>query len=154
MRYLSYAVVGALIVVASATMAVAGEVSAQNIVVAKPSMTSQLANGKTYFTIGSRQVCEMTDPSHPLNDASGDCDGACVSEGDGTPTCMGSCTLVDTDGDIAFFTWTGGGAEGTWEMQGGSGKWANASGSGTWQSAAVFVGNMERSSWSGSIEME
>lgn len=154
MRNLSCAAMGILIIASSAAMAVAGEVSGGNIVVLKPTATTELPNGAVYSTTGNSQVCETSDPGHPLNDASGDCDGGCVSASGGAPSCMGSCTWVDTDGDLVFFTWAGGENEGTWELRGGSGKWADASGSGTWETTAVYVGNMARNSWSGTMEME
>ncbi len=133
--------------------AIAGEVGGHNLVVTKPSATTELPDGSVYRTTGNSQVCLTTDGTHPLNDASGDCDGACVVTADGDATCMGSCTWVDTDGDLVFFTWDGDQQSGTWKLLGGSGKWANASGVGDWEATAVFAGGMSRNSWSGSIEM-
>ena len=154
MRYASYVLVGTLILVATATLAVAGEAAGHNIVVQKPQTTTELPNNKVYITIGNSQVCLMTDPDHPLNDATGDCDGGCVAEAGGVPVCMGSCTWVDTEGDMVFFNWDGNTAAGTWSLKGGTGKWAKASGSGTWEATGAFVNGMARNSWSGTMEME
>ena len=154
MRYLSHGALFIMLLVASAQFAAAGEAAGNNIVVVKPATTTQLPNGMTYTTTGNSQVCLMTDPDHPLNDATGDCDGACVGTGDSDPACMGSCTWVDSDGDIAFFTWEGNGTQGTWKMENGTGKWAAASGSGTWETTGAFTGGLVRNSWSGSIEMD
>ncbi len=138
---------------AGVTTTLAGEASGLNVVVAKPTETTELGGGVVYATTANSQVCVTTDPSHPLNRASGDCSGACVSQGDGDPACMGSCTWVDSEGDIAFFTWTGQN-EGTWKMQGGTGKWARASGGGTWMASAIYAGGMGANSWKGSIDKE
>jgi hypothetical protein len=135
------------------TKALAGEASGHNVVVIKPTETTELGEGLVYAKTANSQVCVTTDPSHPLNGASGDCSGACVRQGDADPACMGSCTWVDREGDLAFFTWTGEN-EGTWKIQGGTGKWANASGSGKWKSSAIYAGGMGANSWKGSIEME
>lgn len=125
----------------------------ENVVVPKPAEITQLADGQVYATAGSRQVCVTADPAHPLNGASGDCDGACVGPADGEMTCMGSCTWVDRDGDLAFFTWNGQN-EGSWAMVGGSGKWAAAKGQGTWKATAMTAGGFGRNAWEGTIEME
>ena len=152
-RFLMTVVVCAVVVSFGATVAVAGEASGRNVVVPKPVETTDLGNGMVYETTTSNQVCITTDPSPPLNRASGDCSGGCVSSGEGEPSCLGSCTWADADGDLAFFTWTGQIA-GTWKMQGGTGKWATASGGGTWSVTGAYAGGMGENSWKGTIEME
>lgn len=152
-RYLIAIVICAVALVAGATTAFAGEVGGLNVVLSKPTETTELGNGLVYEMTANSQVCVTTDPNHPLNRASGNCSGGCVRKGDGDPECMGSCTWADTDGDLAFFTWTGQTA-GDWKMQGGTGKWAKASGSGTWMASAVYAGGMGANAWKGSMEME
>jgi hypothetical protein len=149
---MTFAICTALALLAS-SVAVAGEAGGTNVVVPKPTTTTDLGNGLVYETTGNSQVCFTTDPNHALNRASGDCDGACVRRGDEDPACMGSCSWVDTDGDLAFFIWEGQN-EGTWKMKGGTGKWAGASGKGSWKASALYAGGMGANSWEGSIEMK
>lgn len=120
----------AVLLVVTSSLAIAGEVGGNNIAVPKPMNTTELPNGLIYATTGNSNVCTMNDADHPLNGAAGDCDGACVIDADDNATCMGSCTWVDKDGHLAFFTWTGQ-TEGTWRLVGGSGKYAHAAGKGT-----------------------
>lgn len=152
-RYLRTIVIGITVLACAATVAAAGEAGGKNVVVAKPTETTELGNGMVYETTANSQVCITSDPSHPLNRASGDCSGACIRSGDGEPSCLGSCTWADTDGDLAFFTWTGQNS-GTWKMQGGTGKWVKASGVGTWAATGAYAGGMGENSWKGKIEME
>jgi hypothetical protein len=144
---------GSLLLLVPAATAVAGEASGHNLVVASQPMVTEMAGGVTYASLTSRQVCGTDDPDHPLNRASGECAGACVTGADGDTACMGSCTWVDHDGDVAFFTWTGA-DEGTWTLAGGTGKYSEASGEGTWKADAVYAGGITGNSWSGKIEME
>jgi hypothetical protein len=123
-----------------------------NVVVMKEPVTTKLAGGKTYVTQGNHQVFMTNDPKHPINQGSGDCDGACVMGGSNA-VCMGSCTVVDVDGDVAFFTWDGQ-TEGGWKLAGGSGKWKGASGQGTWKgNPDATAGNFGRNSWEGTMSM-
>lgn len=146
-------IVCAAALVGAATAAHAGEVSGMNILTPRPSETTDLGNGIVYQTTVSSGVITTADPDHPLNAASGYCSGGCVSKGEDAPSCMGSCTWADTDGDLAFSTWTGQ-TEGTWKMDGGTGKWAKATGSGTWKASAVYAGGAAANSWHGSMAME
>jgi hypothetical protein len=137
-----------------ASSASAQTVSGANVVVPKESVTTKLTSGKTYMTLGNRQVFMTADPKHPLNGASGDCDGACVVDAGNAGMCMGSCTVVDRDGDVAFFTWDGSQNNGGWKLASGSGKWKGASGQGTWKNTDMAVaGNFARNSWEGSMSM-
>lgn len=136
-----------------ASPALAQSVKGENIVVLKDSTTTKLASGKSYVTQGNHQVFLTSDPKHPLNGASGDCDGACIVDASNAGTCMGSCTAVDREGDIAFFTWDGM-TEGGWKLAGGSGKWKGASGQGTWKNTETAApGNFARNAWEGSMSM-
>ena len=148
-----YAFATSALLVSAGTVAFAGEVGGHNLVVAKPSVTTELPSGVSYTSIGNHQVCMTSDPGNPLNRASGDCDGACVAGADGNPTCMGSCSWVDTDGDLAFFTWSGA-TEGEWRLEGGTGKYAEASGQGTWKADAAYAGKITGNTWQGTIEMD
>ncbi len=139
--------------VLAASPVLAQAAKGENIVVPKDSVSTKLPDGKTYMTIGNRQVCTTADPKHPLNGASGDCDGACVIDASGKSTCMGSCTWVDRDGDVAFFTWDGLDTGG-WKLAGGTGKWKAASGQGTWKNLGNAPGNFSRDTWEGSISMK
>jgi len=135
-----------------ASPAFAQSVKGENVVVVKDSTTTKLASGKSYVTTGNHQVFLTSDPKHPLNGASGDCDGACVIDGSNA-MCMGSCTAVDVDGDIAFFTWDGQN-DGSWKLAGGSGKWKGSSGQGTWKNTSASApGNFARNAWEGSMSM-
>jgi hypothetical protein len=137
----------------AASPALAQAAKGENVAALKESVTTKLAGGKSYMTVGSRQICTTADPKHPLNGASGDCDGACVIDAAGTATCMGSCTWVDRDGDIAFSTWDGQDA-GTWKLADGTGKWKGASGQGTWKNTVAAVpGNFARNGWEGTMSM-
>jgi hypothetical protein len=137
----------------TAAASLAQAVKGENVVVLKESVTTKLADGKTYVTQGNHQFFMTADPKHPLNGASGDCDGACVMDASNTGTCMGSCTAVDREGDIAFFTWDGL-TEGGWKLASGSGKWKGASGQGTWKSTvAAAPGNFARNGWEGTMSM-
>ena len=128
-------------------------VKGENVVVVKEPMTTKLAGGKTYVTNGNHQFFMTVDPKHPMNGASGDCDGACVMDTADSGTCMGSCTAVDRDGDIAFFTWDGL-TEGGWKLAGGSGKWKGSSGQGTWKNTVDAIpGNFARNAWEGTMSM-
>ena len=140
-----------LLLIASAASAQA--VKGENVVVGKDAITTKLADGKTHVTQGNHQVFLTADPKHPLNGASGDCDGACVMDASNVAMCMGSCTEVDRDGDIAFFTWDGQ-TEGGWKLAGGSGKWKGSSGQGTWKNTvAAAPGNFARIAWEGTMSM-
>lgn len=140
-----------LFLVASVSFAQA--VKGENVVVGKEAITTKLANGKTFLTQGNHQVFLTADPKHPLNGASGDCDGACVVDATNVAMCMGSCTLVDREGDLAFFTWDGQ-TEGGWKFAGGSGKWKGSSGQGTWKNTvAAAPGNFARIGWEGTMSM-
>jgi hypothetical protein len=140
-----------LFLVASVSLAQAAK--GENIVVPKDPMTTKLPSGKSYVTLGSHQVFLTSDPKHLLNGASGDCDGACVVDASNSGMCMGSCTAVDREGDIAFFTWDGQ-TEGTWKLAGGSGKWKGSSGQGTWKNTETAApGNFARNSWEGTMSM-
>jgi hypothetical protein len=151
MRKLSTLIV-TLCLVASVAVAQT-PVKGENVVVGKDPITTKLADGKSYVTQGNHQVFLTADPKHPLNGASGDCDGACVVDSSNLAMCMGSCTQVDRDGDLAFFTWDGQ-TEGTWKLAGGSGKWKGASGQGTWKnSVAAAPGNFARIAWEGTMTM-
>ena len=137
----------------SASVSFAQAVKGENVVVPKEAMTTKLAGGKTYVTQGNHQFFMTADPKHPMNGASGDCDGACVVDSSNAAMCMGSCTTVDRDGDIAFFTWDGQ-TEGTWKLAGGSGKWKGANGQGTWKgSPDAAPGNFGRNAWEGTMTM-
>ena len=137
----------------TAPVSLAQSVKGEHVVVGKDAITTKLADGKTYVTKGNHQVFLTADPKHPLNGASGDCDGACVVDASNVAMCMGSCTQVDREGDIAFFTWDGQ-TEGGWKLAGGSGKWKGASGQGTWKNTAAAVpGNFARISWEGTMSM-
>jgi hypothetical protein len=136
----------------TASVSVAQAAKGENVAALKDSITTKLAGGKTYMTVGNRQICTTADPKHPLNGASGDCDGACVIDAAGAATCMGSCTWVDRDGDIAFFTWDGQDA-GSWKLANGTGKWKGASGQGTWKNTGTAPGNLAHNSWEGSMSM-
>jgi hypothetical protein len=136
-----------------ASVSLAQSVKGENVVVGKDAITTKLADGKTYVTQGNHQVFLTADPKHPLNGASGDCDGACVMDASNVAMCMGSCTQVDREGDIAFFTWDGQ-TEGGWKLAGGSGKWKGATGQGTWKnSVAAAPGNFARIAWEGTMSM-
>jgi len=140
-----------LLLAASAALAQAAK--GENVVVPKDPMTTKLPSGKSYVTLGNHQVFVTSDPKHPLNGASGDCDGACVVDASNTGMCMGSCTAVDREGDIAFFTWDGQ-TEGTWKLAGGSGKWKGSSGQGTWKNTETAApGNFARNAWEGTMSM-
>ena len=140
-----------LLLVASVSLAQA--VKGENIVVPKEPVTTKLAGGKTYMTQGNHQFFVTSDPKHPLNGASGDCDGACVVDASNAAMCMGSCTAVDREGDIAFLTWDGQ-TEGGWKLAGGSGKWKGSSGQGTWKATSeATAGNFGRNAWEGTISM-
>ena len=153
MRYPILIVLCAVALLAGASAADAGEVSGLNVLMLEPSETTELGDGVVYQTIGNSGVCMTKDPEHPLYSASGRCSGACVSKGDDDPVCMGSCTWVDSDGDVLLSTWTGQ-TTGTWSMSGGTGKWAKASGGGTWMATGAFVGGAAGNAWKGTIEME
>jgi hypothetical protein len=141
-----------LFLVASVSLAQA--VSGTNVVVPKETVTTKLASGKSYVSQGNHQFFMTADPKHPLNSASGDCDGACVVDASNAAMCMGSCTVVDREGDVAFFTWDGGLANGNWKLASGSGKWKGASGQGTWKNAeAAVAGNFARNTWEGTMSM-
>lgn len=140
------------VLVASSALAQAAK--GTNVVAAKDSVTTKLDGGKSYMTVGSRQACTTADSNHPLNGASGDCDGACVVDAAGKMTCMGSCTWVDRDGDIAFFTWDGTRDAGTWKLPGGTGKWQGSTGQGTWKAAGLMPGNFARNTWEGTFAMK
>ncbi|HEX9149642.1 MAG TPA: hypothetical protein VF958_10825, partial [Thermoanaerobaculia bacterium] len=143
--------VSCLLLVASVSLA--QSVKGENVVVGKDAITTKLADGKTYVTQGNHQVFLTADPKHPLNGASGDCDGACVMDASNVAMCMGSCTQVDREGDIAFFTWDGQ-TEGGWKLAGGSGKWKGATGQGAWKnSVAAAPGNFARIAWEGTMSM-
>ena len=137
---------------------IASEASAQaakgeNIVVPKDPTTTKLPSGKSYMTLGNHQVFVTSDSKHALNGASGDCDGACVVNASNTGMCMGSCTVVDREGDIVFFTWDGQ-TEGSWKLAGGSGKWKGSSGQGTWKNTETAApGNFARNAWEGTMSM-
>jgi len=137
----------------AATVSTAQAVKGENVVVGKEPITTKLADGKTHVTQGNHQVFLTADPKHPLNGASGDCDGACVVDASNVAMCMGSCTEVDRDGDIVFLTWDGQ-TEGGWKLAGGSGKWKGSSGQGTWKtSVAAAPGNFARITWEGTMSM-
>jgi hypothetical protein len=125
--------------------------SGDNVLVGKPSASDQLADGRTYMTIGNRQVLLAEDAAHPFHRLPIDCDGACLMAGE-SGTCMGSCTGIDAGGDMAFFTWEGQN-EGTWKLAGGSGKFAGGSGGGTWRNEGVLGAGFTHNSWQGTIEM-
>ena len=151
-RFLIYST-AFVMVLGLAAIANAGEVGGHNIAQAKKSIETDLGNGKMFVTTGNHTVCRTTDANHPLNDASGDCDGGCVMNAEGDGECLGSCTWADKDGDLAFFTWSGV-TSGTWKFRGGTGKYAEATGKGTWETSGVYAGGMVRNSWSGAIEMK
>jgi hypothetical protein len=137
----------------AAAPALAQSVKGENIVVLKDSTTTKLPSGKSYVTQGNHQVFLTADPKHPMNGASGDCDGACVLDASNAGMCMGSCTAVDREGDIAFFTWDGQ-TEGGWKLAGGSGKWKGSSGQGTWKNTETAApGNFARNAWEGTMSM-
>ncbi len=142
-----------LALVAPASIASAGEVSGHNFVVSDPTTMTELPSGAVYTALRGRQICTTVDPSHPLNRASGNCDGGCVTDTEGNTTCMGSCTWVDMDGDLVFFTWNGQ-DEGKWWMKGGTGKYAGGSGEGTWVADAAYAGEVTGNSWKGTIDLE
>lgn len=148
--------IGCILLVAllvAASPALAQSVKGENVVVLKDSTTTKLTSGKSYVTQGNHQVFLTNDPKHPMNGASGDCDGACVVDASNAGMCMGSCTAVDREGDIAFFTWDGQ-TEGTWKLAGGSGKWKGSSGQGTWKNTeAAAPGNFARNAWEGTMSM-
>ncbi|MGB3562521.1 MAG: hypothetical protein WBH75_02685 [Thermoanaerobaculia bacterium] len=152
-RVLIYTTTAAVVLIVTASMAIAGEVGGNNFAVAKPVTSTELPNGMTYATTGNSNVCTTTDPNHPLNQASGDCDGACIIDANDNATCMGSCTWVDKDGHLAFFTWTGQN-EGNWRLVGGSGKYAHATGRGTWEGTGLYAGGILRNTWSGEIDIK
>lgn len=137
-----------------APLSVYGEtVHGDNVVVLKEAVTTPLADGASYVTAGNRQIATMDDPKHPLNGASGDCDGACVVGADKKATCMGSCTWVDRGGDIAFFTWNGM-TDGGWKLLGGTGKWMGATGEGTWKNGPMSAGGFGHNLWQGTIQLK
>lgn len=150
-----FAIVSVLLAVAilAASPVFAQAAKGENIAALNDSVTTKLASGKTYMTVGSRQVCMTADPKHPLNGASGDCGGACVTDTAGASTCMGSCTWVDRDGDVAFFTWDGQEA-GSWRLAGGTGKWKETSAQGTWKNTGLAPGNLARNAWEGTFTMK
>lgn len=153
MRKLTIALAVFVSVVVAASAAVAQTVKGENVVVVKEPASTKLPNGKTYVTNGNHQFFMTADPKHPMNGASGDCDGACVMDTADSGTCMGSCTAVDRDGDIAFFTWDGL-TEGGWKLAGGSGKWKGSSGQGTWKNTVTAIpGNFARNAWEGTMSM-
>jgi hypothetical protein len=127
-------------------------VRGDNVVVMKDPVTTALAGGASYVTQGNRQIASIEDPKHPLNGASGDCDGACVIGADKKSVCMGSCTWVDRGGDIAFFTWDGA-DQGGWKLLGGSGKYKDATGEGTWKSGPMSAGGFGHNIWQGTMQM-
>jgi hypothetical protein len=129
-------------------------VSGTSVIAPKEIVNIKLASGKTYMTQGNHQLLTTADPKHPLNGASGDCDGACIVDASNAAMCMGSCEFVDREGDLAFFTWDGGQESGSWRLASGSGKWKGASGQGTWKNAgAAVAGNFARNTWEGSMSM-
>lgn len=145
------AITAAAVLVAWAPACLADKISGHNILTNAEPVETQLANGKTYVSVSNHHVMQ-TDKDHPLNRAAGDCSGACIVDEMGNQTCMGSCSIADAEGDMAFFSWSGFN-EGTWKLLGGSGKYAEAEGSGTWNSAATYVGNMAGNDWEGEITM-
>jgi hypothetical protein len=137
----------------AASVSLAQAARGENILVPKDPVTTKLPSGKSYVALGSHQVFLTSDPKHALNGASGDCDGACVVDASNTGMCMGSCTVVDREGDIAFFTWDGQ-TEGSWKLAGGSGKWKGSSGQGTWKNSETAApGNFARNAWEGTMSM-
>ena len=113
-------------------LGISGEMNGHNFVVSQSPQITELPDGKVYMTVRGEQVCTTADADHPLNRAAGTCDGGCVTDNSGVTTCMGSCTWIDRDGEMAFFTWDGQ-DEGRWALRGGTGKWAKATGEGTWE---------------------
>lgn len=148
------AIVSALLVflLLAASPALAQSAKGENVVVMKDSTTTKLPSGKSYLTQGNHQFFMTADPKHPLNGSSGDCDGACVVDGSNA-MCMGSCTVVDPEGDIVFFTWDGQN-DGSWKLAGGTGKWKGSTGQGTWKNtSAAAPGNFARNAWEGTMSM-
>jgi len=153
MKKLNTVLVALAVGVLAASSSFAQAVKGDNVVVAKDPVSTKLANGKTYLELADHQLCMTADPKHPLNGASGNCSGACLVDAAGASTCMGSCTWVDHDTDMAFFTWDGQ-TSGGWKLVGGSGKWKDASGQGTWKSTDPTAGNVARNAWEGTITMK
>lgn len=153
MNKLATVLVPVVAAVLAAPPAFAQAVKGENIVVMKEPVTTKLPSGKTYVSLGDHQLCTTADPKHPLNGASGNCDGACLIDAAGKSTCMGSCTWVDHDGEMAFFTWDGQ-ESGGWKLAGGSGKWKDAGGQGTWKNTGMQPGNFAHNAWEGTITMK
>lgn len=137
-----------------ASPAVAESISGNGVgvVTELPGETQELADGRTYTTVGNRQILLAEDPDHPFHHVAIDCAGACVLEGESGP-CRGSCTGIDPDGDMIFLTWTGQ-DNGEWWLEDGSGKFEGASGSGTWKSEGAVGAGFNKNSWEGTIEIE
>ena len=136
--------------------AVAGsiDVLGENIEVAEPGETFELANGQIYSTLRSKLVHIGVSEGNPFDKAISTCSASCTMEADASAgMCFGACSGYDVDGDVYHFVWDGF-AEGTWTIVGGTGKWEGSSGSGMWYPGTMASSGFANPNWDGTITMK
>lgn len=93
--------------------------------------TLELPNGKILYR--SNDKAHLMSEDTPLNNVAQDCSVAYVMEPDfSAGSGHGTCSGIDTDGDVYFFFFSGDLTGGEWEIAGGTGKFADLGGGGTY----------------------
>ena len=152
--FVAIAVFFAAVTIASADSM---KLSGNNVNIASPATSVELANGQTYLTLNQRSVIHDagTGAGNPFDKATMSCMGGCTmaAEDGSDAVCMGSCTGYDAKGDMFNFVWDGFSA-GTWKIVGGTGVWEGAHGSGTWEATADMGDGLSTNSWVGEVTLK
>lgn len=97
-----------------------------------------LADGRMLSTGILRGVRIDDDPESPIHLGAQNCAGSNLFGSDGTMLQnVGSCTSVDTDGDLLHLSYFNTPEQRTWRYTGGTGKFARVEGGGTTELLAV-----------------
>lgn len=79
-----------------------------------------------------------------------DCAGSNIMNAEGDQLDgAGTCEIMDTDGDLWWIWWTGGGG-GDWGFVNGTGKYSGITGGGSWKSETEYPDGRGMNSWVGS----
>ena len=143
---LATTLIGAFATSAFYGAAQAGEANITGFFPAVPNNATvvEKADGSSVVMFDVKGFLIVDDQSNPWHGALMDCNGIGAYGADGSiQTEVGTCMIIDRDGDVQSLPWVKTTATGgTWKIAGGSGKLAGMTGSGTYTDVPVADGRL------------
>ena len=155
-RYLTCAVVSALLLTAPQAIAVEAGASSGTLTFEKSEHLDSTHNGTKVVTRTVTGVSHAKEKGGPLDDARFRCHMTLVVAVKSKAPAEGSgyCHGVGSNGDSWAMLLSGGDTGGTWMFVDGTGRYDNIKGSGTWRHGGSPQNKSERYDWVGHWELE